>query len=252
MPGEGFPVVTGRGARAAVAGGAASTAVQYSTLLEDPRSLADAAADRVLAALGPTVGSPTADRRRSTTAAVAVPDPARSCRRSSCGQTTSTTLVVGSRLLEPRARRRGGRRVRSRIGRLSRSGTRRTPRQRLDAGSRACGRRRTATRPSRSPPTSRCSPRRRGRASCTTVSWANDAMAVCWYGRVVAGDGVGARRDRALGEVERLLALGRADRGQPVLAACSCGAPTGRVNESARKSKTPSVPGVGKVVYWLS
>jgi ABC-type xylose transport system substrate-binding protein len=53
VPGEGFPVVTGRGTEleslAAMTAGA-----QYSTLLEDPRALAAAAADRVLAALAET------------------------------------------------------------------------------------------------------------------------------------------------------------------------------------------------------
>ncbi len=55
-PGDGFPVVTGRGAELrAVA--ALLDGRQYATQLEDPRLLAEAAADRVIAALraGPTV-----------------------------------------------------------------------------------------------------------------------------------------------------------------------------------------------------
>jgi putative multiple sugar transport system substrate-binding protein len=53
VPGDDFPIVTGRGTEleslAAMNAGA-----QYSTLLEDPRALAEAAADRLLAALDGT------------------------------------------------------------------------------------------------------------------------------------------------------------------------------------------------------
>jgi putative multiple sugar transport system substrate-binding protein len=61
-PGESFPVVTGRGAELrAVA--ALLDGRQYSTQLEDPRLLAEEAAERVIAALGdgaPGVLDPTA------------------------------------------------------------------------------------------------------------------------------------------------------------------------------------------------
>ena len=51
----------------------------------------------------------------------------------------------------------------------------------------------------------------------TTVSSANDFDRRLLVGAVVRGVGVGPGRDRTLRQVERLLAISRADRGQPVL-----------------------------------
>jgi hypothetical protein len=82
----------------------------------------------------------------------------------------------------------------------------------------------------------------------TMVSLAKDAMAVCWYSLKSFGLASVRAGMEPLALLNAVWPSSEPTVSSHALAPASCGAPTGSVKESARKSKMPSVPGTGKYV----